>query len=219
MYPPGGLLERISNHDNGRGLLDNPKEGTARNPSSDLNFEWIIDFVGPDVPTLMKSKSISLFNDSELHSSPQCSLTMNYHTSFLHDLILQLLKESYARTTTTNSPPNIDVLEAIQQHWDGFVLFNPGLGHPNLANQWESTFKFLCKTNKPILLTAHSANDAHRDRMVIKKICEMKMRMEMGFDGYLVNPYASRMEFVDPFQTGDDDLVHVVQPNYSVLLL
>lgn len=196
--------------------LDEIKEADKTTRPSQ-SFEWIIDFVGPDVPKNLTSKSIFLFTDPEASLRTQYSLTMNYHTSFLHDLILRRLKNIHSEDTQTTKISGVNRLDIICQYWDGFVLFNPGIGHPNLAKQWESTVKFLLRTNKPMLVTAHSQTDAARDLRVIKE----KMFEERGrhfSDGYRLNPFASRMEFIDPFATKDES-VHIVWPNHSVLFL
>ena len=179
------------------------------------SFEWLIDFVGPDVPKQMTTKTISLCSDyDEKQIHLQHSLTINYHTSFLHQMVLSLLKNLHIDNANSDLRTKAGRLQRMKRHWDGFVLFNPGLGHPNLAKDWESTIKFVLQTNKPVLLTAHSTIDASRDLSVLQDRCEVQ-----GIDvGYQLNPYASRMEFVDPFPT-DTQLLHVVRPNHSLLLL
>ncbi len=164
----------------------------------------IIDFVGPDVPTQLNSKTISLDNDGESTSEqpPQNKLTMNFHSSYLHEVVLKLLKSQPESST-----------EEIKNVWDGYVLFNPGLGHPNLTKQWKPTLKFLIGTGKPILFTAHSTIDAERDRQVLEKLLA-----DCDYDDktlqYSINPYASRMKFIDPFSKD-----HVLSPNHSFFLL
>lgn len=103
------------------------------------------------------------------------------------------------------------------------MLFNPGIGHPNLQKDWIPTVKFLIETNKPILFTSHSTIDADRDSKVLEK---MLMNDNVNNSDRIVkyepNPYASRMKFVDPFPTfpkADDTSVHLVRPNDQVLLL
>ena len=101
-------------------------------------------------------------------------------------------------------------------------MFNPGLGHPNLVKQWKPTLKFLVGTGKPILFTAHSALDADRDRAVLEGLLGDSSDRDSRGDGveYNINPYASRMGFMDPFHSqGDDDNIHIVRPNYSDFLL
>eukprot|EP00984_Skeletonema_dohrnii_P009633 scaffold3689_cov107-Skeletonema_dohrnii-CCMP3373.AAC.7 len=165
-------------------------------------FDATIDFVGPDVPTQLKSKTIALDDDESTPKQlPKCELTMNFHSLYLHEVVLKILKSQPESST-----------EQIKNVWDGFVLFNPGLGHPNLTKHWKPTLKFLIGTGKPILFTAHSTIDAERDRQVLQKSladCDDDRIVQ-----YLVNPYASRMEFVDPFSKD-----HVLSPNHSYFLL
>jgi len=195
----------------------------AQNDSEELEqpFQFTIDFVGPDVASHLESKTISLFDNDE---HPKQQLTMNYHTSFLHEVVLKFLKSSHA-TNESNSDgqaASSNRTEQIRQFWDGFALFNPGLGHPNLAKQWKPTLKFLVGTGKPILFTAHSALDADRDRAVLEGLLVDSSDGDSRGDGveYNINPYASRMGFMDPFHSqGDDDNIHIVRPNYSDFLL
>ncbi|KAL7527405.1 hypothetical protein ACHAXR_001944 [Thalassiosira sp. AJA248-18] len=182
-------------------------------------FHFIIDFVGPDVPSHLKSKTISLGGDGESsqQNAQKCVLTMNYHTSFLHEVVLKFLKSSHA-TSNGDIQSSSNRTEQIRQFWDGFVLFNPGLGHPNLAAQWKPTLKFLIGTGKPILFTAHSTVDAERDRVVIEE--ELLVADRGGSVEYNINPFASRMGFVDPITSpGMEGVVHVVRPNDSTFLL
>mmetsp|Transcript_40056 Transcript_40056/g.84110 ORF Transcript_40056/g.84110 Transcript_40056/m.84110 type:complete len:412 (+) Transcript_40056:3-1238(+) len=196
------------------------------------DFKYIIDFVGPDVPHHLKSKTITLGttqeggrevqeqNQSDI-TLPQWELTMNYHTSFLHQVVLQFLKASQSDKNASCTSKRI---EKIQQYWNGgFVLFNPGLGHPHLQKGWEPTLKFLLGAGQPLLFTAHSALDANRDYELIRKILgEDDGRIDTGLLGYEVNPYASRMEFVDPFpptSQNQEGVQHVVRPNHSYLML
>jgi len=203
--------------------------------SNSKKFKYTIDFVGPDVPSNLTSKTITLFpnkNDqggddtnatsstgtrSPSSSSSSSDLTLNFHTGYLHEIVLQFLKASSSDRRRT---------EKIRQFWNGgFALFNPGMGHPNLQKSWEPTLKFLLGSGRPILLTAHSTMDANRDCDVL-----LNKNVTCG-DGsscleYEINPYASRMEFVDPFSSltivGEERPsrgVHVVRPNHSYLIL
>lgn len=86
-----------------------------------------------------------------------------------------------------------------EKNWDGFVLFNPGLGHPNLKEGWTETLKRLC--GQQLWLTAHSDLDAERDAKLLRE--------ELGLDvDYQLNPFASRIVYQDPF-----DSTHFVSPN------
>lgn len=85
------------------------------------------------------------------------------------------------------------------KQWDYYLLFNPGLGHPNLKNNWLPTLKSL--QGQSFWLTAHSAADAERDAVVLHE--------EMGIQvDYQPNPFASRITYQDPF-----DKSHFVSPN------
>jgi hypothetical protein len=46
------------------------------------------------------------------------------------------------------------ITKQLINYWDGFILFNPGIGHDNLKKSWMSTLKFMLKTKKFILTTA-----------------------------------------------------------------
>ena len=205
----------IASAKNTLGIFEESKE----RPGQTTSYEWIIDFVGPDVPNQLKTKHVALSDQDIMYSQAQHSLTMNYHTSFLHELVLQLLTKLHTRNNTTTDPSTKNnALETMKHFWDGFVLFNPGLGHPNLSKDWQSTIKFLSRTSKPILLTAHSSMDARRDLSVLQDRFRVSPSAAEIEDGYQLNPYASRMEFVDPF-TEVEESVHVVRPNHSSILI
>jgi len=187
-----------------------------------------IDFIGPDIPSnLISSKTISLLDnhnnneDVHIHQHNKSKLTMNYHKSYLHDVILKLLKSLHEQQKDTLQPS--ERTEKIRNIWDGYVLFNPGIGHPNLQKDWTPTLKFLIETSKPILFTSHSTIDADRDSKVLEKMLMNDNGNNCGrIVEYKTNPYASRMKFVDPFPTSpnsDDTSVHLVRPNDQIFLL
>lgn len=206
------------------------ESGNNNSGRRDRTHRWTIDFVGPDVQHNLKSKTISLSSDDE--QCIQSTLSMNYHKKFLHEVVLDILKSSGA-TTNDNNKSDIQFSpdatnsksKKIQQYWDGFILFNPGLGHPNLAKLWRPTLKFLMRTGRPVLFTAHSSIDAKRDLIVIEEMLMDEKDRAIGVSdiGYGANPFSSRMEFIDPCtntRSGDDgSLVHVVRPNHSCFLL
>ena len=166
-----------------------------------------IDFIGPDVPAQVKSKTITLdnhFNEDTTQPSGR-QLAMNFHSSFLHEVVLKIVRSQQIET------------DQIRNVWDAFVLFNPGLGHPHLAKQWLPTLKFLIRTTNPILFTAHSTIDAERDRLVLEQLLAVDRNNGSNHSiEYEPNPYASRLEFVDPFSK---EHVHIVRPNHSYFLL
>ncbi len=164
------------------------------------SFHCTIDFVGDDVPRNLKSRTITLL-DNETQSTAQpvkdeYKLTKNYYSSFLHEVILDSKWGGMQKLC-----------------WDGYVLFNPGIGHPNLQNQWRSTLQFVLATRKPILFTAHSALDAERDCAVLSSDTDLYYG-DRGPILYVENQYASRLCFVDPFPSSDIRVVHIVRPNH-----
>jgi len=201
------------------GSLDNDKVQTEHTP-----IHYQIDFIGPDVPKHLTSKIISLFDRdvcTQQGQNPNYELTMNYHTSFLHEAILTFLQTSHASSSSGNIQSSSNSrTEQIRQFWDGFVLFNPGIGHPFLANQWKHTVKFLLRTGKPVLFTAHSALDAERDRAEFEKVLIDKQDeyQQSASVQYEINPYASRLEFEDPLPSSEGK-IHVVRPNHSFFIL
>lgn len=170
--------------------------------------KWQIDFVGHDLPSHMKSRTISLidsFTNTQTlasdkiqnHTGVLSSLQMTFTSGLLHNHVRELYK--------TKS------VQEILSLWDGFVLFNPGIGHPNLESSWYPTLKFILNTKKPALITAHSELDSQRDGNILKKHCGELFTHDN-------NPFSSLMAYEDPFppETG---VQHLVRPNHSVLLI
>jgi splicing suppressor protein 51 len=180
---------------------------TSAIDNKDDDAQVTIDFIGPDVPAQLKSKTITLDNnfDEDTTQPSGRQLTMNFHSSFLHEAVLKIIKSQQIKT------------DQIKNVWDAFVLFNPGLGHPHLAKQWLPTLKFLIRTTNPILFTAHSTIDAERDRLVLEQLLSVDRNNGSNQSiKYEPNPCASRLEFVDPFSK---EHVHIVRPNHSCFLL
>ncbi|KAL3827299.1 hypothetical protein ACHAXA_005045 [Cyclostephanos tholiformis] len=220
-----------------------------------------IDFVGPDVPRGLMTRTIdlSLTNDIDEIEYEDADgrmgggnnddeatvyrLVMNYHPSFLHEVVLGLRNSSSSpggeRTekTVEEGAGGMTTKVTPMLPWDGYALFNPGLGHPNLRGMWHQTLKFLLRTDKPMLITAHSIIDASRDREVLEETITADddgssfccSELPLVYDD---NPYASRMGFVDPFYSpadqmgkgwdsvGTENAHHgVIHPNHSVLFL
>lgn len=88
--------------------------------------------------------------------------------------------------------------------WNGFVLYNPGLGHDHLREGWMPTIEYLLSTQKPLLLTAHSKLDAERDARLLQDITGNSI-------DYQPNAFASRITYEDPY-----DNTHLVSPNSFV---
>ena len=43
------------------------------------------------------------------------------------------------------------------------MLFNPGVGHPNLAEGWVPALEAIKASGRPLLVTGHSEMDSRRD--------------------------------------------------------
>ena len=190
------------------------------------NIHWIIDFIGPDVKhDNINSRSISLhtFDDNDTIAQEAYnnytnvyheSLTLNNHIGFLHQYILKKYKTQ--RNDESSNPSHI------LNYWDGYILFNPGIGHENLMKSWLPTVKFILKTGKPIVTTAHSDLDSQRDIEIWNSILKSE---EYDYDvnklNYQLNPFASRMSYKDPFppKAYSCNEVYHVNPNYSVMTI
>ena len=92
--------------------------------------------------------------------------------------------------------------------WHGFCLFNPGLAHPHLNKEWMPTLKYLLETKRPILLTAHSLQDANRDATLLQSLLGQPVE-------YQPNAFSSRITYKDPFSQEEN----LVSPNSYVTLL
>ena len=195
-------------------------------PIERVRIHWSIDCVGPEISPNSKTRRIHLHKDG---ASPHCqntnegedeqdgaarsppgahsSLTLTYHKGLLHNHVLELYKKSKSKSHQGN-------VDDILNSWDGFILFNPGIGHPYLEQSWKPTVDFLLKTKKRIITTAHSEIDSERD---------WKLWSSQGlfFERtppllrYERNPFASKMSFEDPFPTEEDGVARV-SPNYSI---
>jgi hypothetical protein len=145
-----------------------------------------LDFIGPDV--VQSQESIQLQHPTTTSSG---TLTLQwYHSGYFHNL-----------------PPDH------VPNWDGFVLFNPGLGHDNLRSGWKPTLDVLLRQQRRrfMLLTAHSELDAKRDAKVLRDEYDWHV-ME-----YEENPFASRITYVDPLSPNKR---HLVQPNlYAAMII
>ncbi|KAF0687643.1 Aste57867_20627 [Aphanomyces stellatus] len=96
------------------------------------------------------------------------AIHISYHNGLFHDLTLP-------------SP-------------DAFVLFNPGLGHPNLRTLWAPTLATMLQTRRSMLLTAFSAEDLARDVAVLTA-SHASMATPVTFHE---NPFGSAKCTVDP---------------------
>lgn len=67
-------------------------------------------------------------------------------------------------------------------YFDCFVLFHPGLGHPNSINEWKQTVPQLLDTKCPVICTGYTEWDMQRDKDFMDKEwgTEMDILMEPG---------------------------------------
>jgi hypothetical protein len=86
--------------------------------------------------------------------------------------------------------------------WDGFALFNPGLGHEHLRQGWLPTLEYLLNRKKPLLLTAHSERDAHRDATLLQELLGRSVE-------YQANVFESHITYKDPLSNDN----HLIRPN------
>jgi len=159
--------------------------------SRKMRLELSIEFIGPDIPLELSEQSVGL-TESQDGNGPWSLTLRGYHRGFFHD---------------------IPAVKANSKIWDAFLLFNPGLGHPNLRKAWEPTLKLLLDggpknpRKRPImlLLTAHSEKDMARDAAILTDFYGLKDVV------YQKNPFASRVAYEDPFEKN-----HFVRPNHYV---
>mmetsp|Transcript_4331 Transcript_4331/g.10459 ORF Transcript_4331/g.10459 Transcript_4331/m.10459 type:complete len:372 (-) Transcript_4331:275-1390(-) len=155
-----------------------------------------LDFVGPDIPPKGLNQSIRIPDEAAGGAAPIASLSLsNHHRGYFHEI----------PGTQTHNPPS--------KHWDTYIFFNPGFGHPNLRESWEPTLNMLFdrerssdrETGPVLLLTAHSEKDASRDTAILRDFHGVT-----DFE-YRENPFASRVAYEDPFEKQ-----HFVRPNHYV---
>lgn len=170
------------------------------------NIDFRIDFVGPDVP--LKSSTVRRvpLDEGSEHTEHSLVMEMRFKQAYLHRAILDEVKSS--KDNGSNTP------DKIKDQWDMFVLFNPGIGHPNLAKHWTPTLKFLAKTKKPTLITAHSDLDSERDLKIVEQILSRDVAGEKL--RYRKNPFSSRLESVDP-SPQESGQRHMTRANHSYI--
>ena len=160
--------------------------------SKNKRLELSIDFIGPDIAPKLAEQSMSLAEGRDGHETEWSLSLRGYHRGLFHD---------------------IPAFKGHAQTWDAYLLFNPGLGHPNLRASWEPTLNAILRNpqreRRPgktlLLLTAHSERDMARDAAILGDVYELE-NVE-----YRENPFASRVAYKDPFEKHD-----VVRPNHYV---
>eukprot|EP00592_Proboscia_alata_P006493 CAMPEP_0194357064 /NCGR_PEP_ID=MMETSP0174-20130528/4603_1 /TAXON_ID=216777 /ORGANISM="Proboscia alata, Strain PI-D3" /LENGTH=227 /DNA_ID=CAMNT_0039126933 /DNA_START=544 /DNA_END=1227 /DNA_ORIENTATION=+ len=136
-----------------------------------------IDFVGPDVPRGLKPRQFTIGGNKK-----KKTIKFTFYSKHLQ------------KHTSMNGTEKL---------WDAFVLFNPGLGHPNLEAGWIDTLQFILnyKRGVPVLFTAYNSIDAERDHNIIREavsnIDNLSKPRHNLLDKFSLNPFASRLGTVD----------------------
>lgn len=159
---------------------------------SNRGTHFLIDFVGPDI---VRHPDVSLvFNDNA-----HCSLTLRWcpRPGLLHHVFQKQEK----------IPHELDSQSFTLDSYDGFILLNPGIGHPSLQHDWQPTIELLLEAGKPILTTAHSQLDVEREEQCwVRNYGVPDMH-------YQTNLFSSRIKYLDPLETEKE---HWVSPNFAV---
>ena len=87
---------------------------------------------------------------------------------------------------------------------DAVVLFNPGVGHPNLAEGWVPALEAIRASGRPLLVTGHSEMDSRRDLTAL----EARYGPLRFAAPPCQNPFRSRVVIVDPA-----DATHMTSAN------
>jgi len=184
-------------------------------------IEWVIDFIGPEICS-SSTQTISL--PPNTISGPHQSITLRSHKYYLHQYIIEQYKTKKVKHEECST---MHLKHELKNKWDGYIFFNPGIGHTKLSKFWIPTLKFVSGTRKPILFTAHSDYDSDRDGKILSNIfasppakineaansptsthsshfhyadTDIGANTHHESFKYKVNPYAGKMEFEDQFQ-------------------
>ena len=87
---------------------------------------------------------------------------------------------------------------------DAVVLFNPGVGHPHLAEGWVPALDAIRASGRPLLVTGHSEMDSRRDLTAL----EARYGALRFAAPPCQNPFRSRVVIVDPA-----DATHMTSAN------
>ena len=87
---------------------------------------------------------------------------------------------------------------------DAVVLFNPGVGHPNLQDGWVPALEAIRASGRPLLVTGHSEMDSRRDLTAL----EARYGPLRFAAPPCQNPFRSRVVIVDPA-----DATHMTSAN------
>jgi hypothetical protein len=128
---------------------------------------------------------------------------------------------------------NFSNIDLFDKQYDSYILFNPGVGHPNLQSSWQPTLQLLFEQYYRInslagcclILTAHSALDAERDSRLLQQYISFSYDTttidcdyEIQTTKYTENPFASRIYYHDPIVPPGQDHPHILHPNQYIAI-
>ena len=89
---------------------------------------------------------------------------------------------------------------------DAFVLYNPGIGHPQLRQRWKPTLEIVLTSCKPVLITSFSLEDQQRDIAALHELVATSPVLKQHGVQYRCrakqNPFRSLKHQIDPANVG-----------------
>mmetsp|Transcript_37100 Transcript_37100/g.89929 ORF Transcript_37100/g.89929 Transcript_37100/m.89929 type:complete len:478 (+) Transcript_37100:73-1506(+) len=183
-----------------------------------------IDFIGPDIPPMMKERVV---NSDSVDTDTESTLTLRgLYRGLFHDYFSTTDNARDANGENKGDDNNAGKTKI--DDYNFILFFNPGFGHPNLQNGWDETLRTIfligdndcankkkaARRSRVLFFTAHSLIDADRDGKLLKE--------NFGIDvKYTENPFASRIQYLDPYDKSTDDGendLHIIRPNQYVAL-
>ena len=197
---------------------------TSTSTSRSQPLSASIDFIGPDILPMTKERVVTYSHNSDGTETESTITLRGRYQGFFHDYFSTSdadADDAAAGDTNGNNKSKID-------DYDFVTFFNPGFGHPNLRNGWNETLRTIFLTDddddddngfakkyksvtrssrsRVLFFTAHSRIDADRDAKLLKE--------RFGIDTkYTENPFASRIQYLDPCHKSTDGAEHIIRPN------
>jgi splicing suppressor protein 51 len=153
-----------------------------------------LTMIGNHVPVMRgvaRTSNVKEDNDDPVH--------LSYHSQLFHQHV------SMAKNKEKDKVNKVP---------DGFVLFNPGLGHPHLERLWSPSISLALQHLRPLLITSFSAVDLERDLRVLHATAKsLNSTLRFMYPPQL-NPFKSLKYTVDPAQ-----LLAPVQTNQYAMVI
>lgn len=185
---------------------------TMHRPTLDIQ----IDFCGPEMgsTTTSTNTNTTTTNNTTTKRAPIQWSTKNKQSTMTLCWAYQGMYHDYHKKMVSNYDRTY-----ADNYYHAFLLFNPGIGHPNLRDGWRPTLDILLERTRYnnndntathahpcIVMTAHSEYDATRDAAVIHEVYGKGNVVRLD---YIENAFAARVQYQDPFLRG-----HTVRPNH-----